>query len=100
MYSGFTAAVVNGVITGINADTSSRYITAPTVSITGGGESGVNITCVLSGATIGIFTFVSGGTGYTSTAPVTTTGNNASNFVATVSISGTITNINITTTNN
>ena len=93
-YSGFSATVVNGVITGINAGTSSGYTTAPTVSITGGGGSGVNITCVLSGATIGTFTIVAGGTGYTSTTPVTITGNGtASNFVATVSATGTITNI-------
>ena len=61
-YSGFTANVVNGVITTINAGTSSGYTTAPTVSITGGGGSGVNITCVLSGNTIGTFTILSPGT--------------------------------------
>ncbi len=43
---------VNGTITSINSGTSSGY----TVSIAGGGESGVNITCVLSGVTIGTFT--------------------------------------------
>ena len=93
-YSGFTATVVNGVITAINAGTSSGYTTAPAVSITGGGGTGVNITCVLSGATIGTFTIVSGGTGYTSTTPITITGNGtASNYVATVSATGTITGI-------
>ena len=94
-FSGFTATVVNGVITTINAGTSSGYTTAPTVSITGGGGSGVNITCVLSGATIGAFTIVSGGTLYTSTTPVTITkaGATASGYVATVSATGTITAI-------
>ena len=94
-YSGFTANVINGVITSINAGTSSGYTSAPTVSLTGGGGSGVNITCVLSGATIGAFTVVSGGTGYTSTTPVTITqsGATASNYVATVSATGTITAI-------
>jgi hypothetical protein len=61
----------------------------------GGGGSGVNITCVLSGATIGAFTIVSGGTLYTSTTPVTITkaGATASGYVATVSATGTITAI-------
>jgi hypothetical protein len=94
-YSGFTANVVNGVITSINAGTSSGYTSVPTVSITGGGGSGVNITCVLSGNTIGTFTIVSGGTNYTSTTPVTITqsGATASGYVATVSATGTITAI-------
>ena len=94
-YSGFTANVVNGVITSINAGTSSGYTSPPTVSITGGGGSGVNITCVLSGNTIGTFTIVSGGTNYTSTTPVTITqsGATASGYVATVSATGTITAI-------
>lgn len=94
-YSGFTANVVNGIITSINAGTSSGYTSAPTVSITGGGGSGVNITCVLSGNTIGTFTIVSGGTNYTSTTPVTITqsGATASGYVATVSATGTITAI-------
>jgi hypothetical protein len=46
-YSGFTANVINGIITSINAVTSSGYTSASTVSITGGGGTGVNITCVL-----------------------------------------------------
>ena len=85
-YSGFTANVINGVITSINAGTSSGYTSASTVSLTGGGGSGVNITCVLSGNTIGAFTIVSGGTGYTSTTPVTITqsGATASGYVITV----------------
>jgi hypothetical protein len=85
---------MNGIITSINAGTSSGYTTAPTVSITGGGGTGVNITCVFSGATIGAFTIVSGGTCYTST-PVTKTqsGAIASGYVATVSATGTITAI-------
>lgn len=93
-YSGFTATVINGVITAINAGTSSGYTTAPTVSVTGGGGTGINITCVLSGASIGAFTITSGGTGYTSTTPVTITGNGtASGYVATVSATGTITSV-------
>ena len=92
--SGFTATVTNGVITAINAGTSSGYTTAPTVSVTGGGGTGINITCVLSGASIGAFTITSGGTGYTSTTPVTITGNGtASGYNATVSATGTITGI-------
>jgi hypothetical protein len=92
--SGFTATVTNGVITAINAGTSSGYTTAPTVSVTGGGGTGINITCVLSGASIGAFTITSGGTGYTSTTPVTITGNGtASGYNATVSATGTITAI-------
>jgi hypothetical protein len=91
-YSGFTANVVNGIITTINAGTSSGYTTAPSVSIAGGGGTGVNITCVLSGALIGAFTVVAGGTGYTSTTPATITqsGATASGYVATVSATGTI----------
>jgi hypothetical protein len=92
--SGFTATVTNGVITAINAGTSSGYTTAPTVSVTGGGGTAINITCVLSGASIGAFTITSGGTGYTSTTPVTITGNGtASGYNATVSATGTITGI-------
>ena len=90
-YSGFTATVVNGAITAINAGTSSGYTTAPTVSVTGGGGTGINITCVLAGGSIGTFNIVSGGSGYTTTIPVTITGNGtASNYVATVSTTGTI----------
>ncbi len=44
--SGFSANVVNGIITSINAGTSSVDTTAPTVSVTDGGGTGVNITCV------------------------------------------------------
>jgi hypothetical protein len=88
------ATVTNGVITAINAGTSSGYTSAPTVSVTGGGGTGINITCVLSGASIGAFTITSGGTGYTSTTPVTITGNGtASGYNATVSTTGTITAI-------
>ena len=55
----------------------------------------MNITCALSAASIGSFTIVSGGTDYTSTTAVTLTGNGtASNYVATVSITGIITNVN------
>jgi hypothetical protein len=45
-YSGFTAYVVNGAITSINAGTSSGYTTAPTVSIHVDGGSGINITFI------------------------------------------------------
>lgn len=95
-YSGFTANVINGFIMSINAGTSSGYTSAPTVSLTtAGGGSGANITCVLSGNTIGAFTIVAAGTGYISRTPVTITqtGATASGYVATVSATGTITAI-------
>ena len=90
----FMEHVINGFIISINAGTSSGYTSAPTVSLTtAGGGSGANITCVLSGNTIGAFTIVAAGTGYISTTPVTITqtGATASGYVATVSATGTIT---------
>ena len=94
-YSGFTANIVNGAVTTINMGTSSGYSTAPTVTISGGGGSGVNITCTINAGSINAFTYTAAGSGFTSTKPVTISGSGwtISNYVATVSTTGTITAI-------
>ena len=94
--SGFSANVINGVITSINIGTSSGYTTAPTtITITGGGGSGFAATFTVVSNVITAVNITAGGTGYTSTTPVTITqaGATASGYVATVSATGTITAI-------
>ncbi len=56
IYSGFPANVVNGVVTSIIIGNCSGYSTVPTVCISGGGGTGVNIACTVAAGSVSSFT--------------------------------------------
>jgi subtilase family serine protease len=63
-----TATVSNGVITGITPTVlGTGYVTAPTVTITGGGGSGATATATVTNGGVTSYTVTNGGSGYNTT---------------------------------
>ena len=73
----------------------SGYATAPTVSFSGGGGSGVTATSGISGG-VGSFTITAGGSGYTSYPTVALTGGGGSGASATAVVTGAINSVTLT----
>ena len=62
-----TAAVAGGAVTGVTVSSGgARYLSAPTVTISGGGGTGATATATISGGVVSGITINAGGSGYTS----------------------------------
>jgi hypothetical protein len=62
-----TSTITGGAVTGLNLLVASAgYLTAPTVTFSGGGGSGAAATAIISGGSVTGFTITNGGANYTS----------------------------------
>ncbi|WP_010508409.1 DUF3383 family protein [Komagataeibacter europaeus] len=69
-----TATITDGAVSAIKVGTGGTgYVSAPTVSLTGGGGTGATATATVSGGAVTGFTVTNAGSGYTSAPAVTIT---------------------------
>eukprot|EP01036_Dinobryon_divergens_P017413 gene17413-23650_t len=72
--SGHNRLFISNTIVSLSlTDGGSGYVTAPTVTLSGGAGSGANITAILAGNVVSGFTIINAGTGYLASNPPTVT---------------------------